>query len=99
MNDYLQPILNPDDPGGVSVNAVIPYELILRYYKYNPVRYENLRAAKHVLVNPLRVFAGVRRFNEGGWCFTGRPSTWYITENVTATFPDNLVFSVYLNSR
>lgn len=99
MNDFLIPILNPLDPGGPRINAVLPHRLILKYYKFHPVRYENFRATKFVMEQPRRIFAGVRQFNEGGWCFTGRPTTWYTQESVVSPFPDNFVFSVYLNSR
>jgi|DewCreStandDraft_4_1066084.scaffolds.fasta_scaffold121423_2 hypothetical protein len=98
-HDYFQPIINPTDPKGEKVKAVLPHRLILMYYKYYPVRYENLRAAKFVLENPERIFNGVRQFNEGGWCFTGRPRIWHVKEDVTVPFPDDLVFAVYLNSR
>jgi len=97
--DYIQPILDPEDPEGPRVQAVLPGRLISYYYKFHPVNYENLRAAKFVLEHPKRLFAGIRAFNEGGWCFTGRPETWHIREDVTAPFPANLVFAVYLNSR
>jgi len=97
MNDYVQPIINPVDVTGPRINAIIPCDLILRYYKMHPVRYENFRAAKTVMEEPVRIFSGVRQFNEGGWCFTGRPEIWHIREAVTAPFPDNLVFAVYLN--
>src|SRR5690242_11197306 len=92
-------VLDPNDPMGPKVQAIIPHRLILNYYKYHPVRYENFRAVQHVLENPKRVFSGVRQFNEGGWCFTGQPASWYTQPEVPAAFPDNLVFAVYLNSR
>ena len=95
--DYIQPIINPENPSGPKVEAVLTSELILQYYKYWPVRYENLRATKHVLEHPLRIFSGVRQFNEGGWCFAGRPDTWYIRETVKVSFPPHLVFAVYLD--
>jgi hypothetical protein len=98
-HDFSMPIMNPEDPTGPQIEAIIPYRLISRYYTLYPVRYENLRAAKHVLDKPLRIFSGVRVFNEGGWCFTGRPSNWYIRESVTASFPETLIFAVYLNPR
>jgi hypothetical protein len=50
-----------------------------------------------VLENTKRIFSGVRRFNDGGWCFTGRPEMWYIRENVRAPFQKEYVFAVYLN--
>ena len=98
-NDYFIEIINPADPKGDKVRGTIPHRLILNYYKYYPVRYENFRAAKHVLNQPLRIFSGVRQFNEGGWCFTGKPKSWYIKEQIEVPFPENLVFAVYLNPR
>jgi len=92
-------VINPDDPSGPKRQAIIPYQLVIHYYKYHPVRYENFRAVQYVLQNPDRIFAGIRQFNEGGWCFTGRPGTWYVKADVVLPFPDNLVFAVYLNSR
>jgi hypothetical protein len=96
--DFFINIVNPNDLGGAKIRAIIPYQLILNYYKYYPVRYENFRAVKYVLENPKRIFAGIREFNEGGWCFTGKPQTWHIRADVQAPFPSNLVFAVYLNS-
>jgi len=98
-NNYSMQIINPRDPDGPKIEAVIPHRLILNYYKYHPVRYENFRAVKHVLENPKRIFCGVRRFNEGGWCFTGRPTMWHIREDVQETFPAELIFAVFLNPR
>lgn len=65
--------LNPLDPTGARIDAVFPGDLALRYFKYSPVRYMNLIAAKFVLENPQRIFYGVREFNEGGWCYTAVP--------------------------
>lgn len=98
QNFYID-IIDPDNPEGPKTQATIPHRLILQYYKYHPVRYENFRAAKFVLENPARIFAGVRQFNEGGWCFTGRPKQWYVKADAIVPFPDELVFAVYLNSR
>jgi hypothetical protein len=33
-NDYLIEIINPIDPKGQKVQAIIPHTLILNYYKY-----------------------------------------------------------------
>ncbi len=98
-NDYFINIINPLDPAGEPTRARIPHRVYLQYFKFYPVRYENLRATKHVLENPLRIFSGVRAFNEGGWCFTGRPISWYIRPDVVVPFPAELVFCVYLNAR
>lgn len=99
MPDYHIEILDPSNPAGPKVQSVLPQRLIEKYYREYPVRFENLKAAKYVLDNPQRIFSGVRVFNEGGWCFTGKPVSWNIRETITAPFPDNLVFAVYLNSR
>jgi hypothetical protein len=96
--DYQLAVIDPENPNGPKIQAVIPYSVFSKYKKYYPVRYENLRAAKFVLENPKRLFSGIRQFNEGGWCFTGRPEMWYVREEVRATFPEHLVFCVYLNS-
>ncbi len=96
-DDFACPIIDPQNPTGPKVDAIFPGDLTLRYYKYSPVRYFNLITAKHVLDNAERIFFGVREFNEGGWCYTGRPDEWYIRENVIAPFPGDKVFAVYLN--
>lgn len=97
--DYCIEIINPNDLDGAKVQAIIPYRFFSHLYKYYPTAYENLRAAKFVLQSPKRIFSGVRHHNEGGWCFTGKPGIWHIKEQVMAPFPDNLVFSVYINPR
>jgi hypothetical protein len=94
--NYNLVIIDPENPDQTTT-AVIPHDVYLSAYKFTPVKYENLRAAKFVLENPERIFAGIRRFNDGGWCFTGRPVMWHIKEQLTAPFPNHLVFAVYLN--
>lgn len=96
--NFLLKILNPEDLSGPKIDAVVPHSLYLQFYKFSPVKYENLMIAKFVLENPLRIFSGVRQFNDGGWCFTGKPASWYIEEGVRVPFPDHLVFAVYLNA-
>lgn len=89
--------IDPNNLEGPKIDAIFPGDLTLRLYKYSPVRYQNLAAAKHVLEHPERIFYGVREYNEGGWCYTGRPEQWCIKEGVSAPFPKDLVFAVYLN--
>ena len=96
VKNYQLSIIDPKNLSQKTI-ATITHGVYLNAYKYAPVSYENLRTAKQVLENPERIFTGIRRFNEGGWCFTGRPREWHVKENVTAAFPDNLVFAVYLN--
>lgn len=95
--DFACKTLDPGDPTGPKVDAIFPGDYTLRLYKYSPVDYENLRAAKYVLEHTERIFFGVREFNEGGWCYTGRPVEWHVKEGVVAPFPKNMVFAVYLN--
>ena len=68
MPHYNIEIRNPSDPANSKVTAIIPSGLIEAYYKYDIVRFQNFWAVKHVLENTKRIFAGVRRFNDGGWC-------------------------------
>lgn len=89
--------LDPRNPKADTIEVVIPGDLIERFYKEQVVRYENFRAVKTVLESPLRIFSGVRLLNQGGWCYVGRPEEWYIKENVTAPFPRNRLFAVYVN--
>jgi hypothetical protein len=96
-DDFACETIDPNEPTGAKVTAIFPGDYTLRLYKYSPVDYWNLIAAKYVLEHPERVFFGVREFNEGGWCYTGRPAEWYVKEGIVAPFPDNMVFAVYLN--
>jgi hypothetical protein len=95
--DFKIQTVNPECPTGPPVDVTLPGDLIERYYKWMPVRYENLRAAKEVLDRPARIFYGVREYNEGGWCYTGRPQTWFVRERVQAPFLPKHVFAVYVN--
>jgi len=88
--------VNPDDPDGPPIDVIIPLRVVRAYFKRNPVAYENLRCAKWVLEHPLRIFSGVREFQEGGWCYTGRPLYWHIRPEVVAEFPVGLVYVVYI---
>ena len=97
--DYYCETLNPRDPKGPKAKILFPGCFTEKLYKTAPVDYENLRAAKFVLENVRRIFFGLRRFTEGGWCYTGRPEEWCVRPDVTATFPSNRVFAVYVNSR
>ena len=97
--DYALQVIDPRDPKGPKVEAIIPYKVALYYYKFAPIRYENLQITKWVLEHPERIFSGTRENNDGGWCFTSRPQEWYVKETSKAPFPKEYVFAVYLNSR
>lgn len=88
---------DPRAPEHDTVNVIIPGDLIEHCYCSLPVQFENFRAAKFVLENPRRIFSGVRLLNQGGWCYVGKPSEWYIRENTIAPFPEQFVFAVYVN--
>ena len=95
--DFRCKTINPEDPDGPKRDAIFPAAYTTRLFKYWPVDFENLRAAKFVLENTRRVFFGVRHFSEGGWCYTGRPTEWYIRERIEVPFPLDKVFAVYMN--
>lgn len=97
--DFACKTRNPLDPEGDPVDAIFPADLTLRWYKFSPVRYWNLIPAKFVLENVRRIFRGIREFREGGWCYTGRPATWFVREDVRVSFSEQQVFAVYLNPR
>lgn len=97
--DFFYRTLNPENPTGELIDVCFPGDLTERWYKYQPVQYENLRAAAEVLSNVRRIFGGIREYQEGGWCYTGRPRQWCVQEGVWAPFPQNRVFAVYLNPR
>lgn len=97
--DFRINTVHPNEPGGGPISVIMPHQVYLRAYKEDRVQYENLRAAKHILENVRAIFTGVRVFNQGGWCYTGRPIEWCIREDVTAPFPEHLVYAVYINPR
>lgn len=91
--------INPTNPEGGKAEILIPGDLALHWYKYYPVTFQNLEAAREVLENPKRIFSGLRSLTEGGWCYTGRPKQWCVAENVFAPLPPKLVYAVYINQR
>jgi len=97
--DYTCKIIDPTHPDGPKIDAIFPAGYTAKLFKYSPVDFENLRAAKYVLENVERIFFGVREFNQGGWCYAGHPLTWYIRESIEVPFPHDKVFAVYLNPR
>ncbi len=97
--DFRCKTINPEDPDGPEIDAIFPAGYTARLFKYWPVDFENLRAAKFVLENAKRIFFGVRDFSKGGWCYTGRLTEWYIKERIEVPFPLDKVFAVYMNPR
>ena len=95
--DFSFKIMDPAAPLGPKADCTIPGYLTERHYKCNPTKFNNLLMARTVLDAPLLVFEGVREFNEGGWCFVGRPGQYYLREDVMVPLSDGRVFAVYLN--
>lgn len=97
--NYEQETIDPRNPSGPKIKVTIPHCIYDRAFKYNPVKYENLRAAKEVLEDPQRIFWGIREHNEGGWCYVGIPRKLYVKTNIIIDFPENMVFAVYINPK
>ena len=95
--NYESEALDPENPEGPKTVILIPAALYKRYYKYNPVKYENLRAVKYVLENTDRIFWGIREHSDGGWCYVGKPDNWTIKPKCQVPFPDDKVFALYVN--
>ena len=95
--DYVCQAIDPQNPNGPRIDVIFPAGYTLGLYKHSSVDFENLRAARCVLENTDRIFFGVREFNEGGWCYTGRPQMWFIRERIEVPFPKDRVFAVYVN--
>ena len=85
--NYEQETIDPNNPTGPKIKVIIPHSIYERAYKFNSVKYENIRAVKEVLENPKRIFWGIREHNVGGWCYVGRPSTIYVTDAKVIDFP------------
>jgi len=97
--DFVHKTRDPEDPAESMIEVVFPADYTLKLYKFSPVRYQNLIAAKEVLDNVQRIFWGVREFQDGGFCYVGRPTNWYMREEVLTAFPSDLVYAVYINPR
>lgn len=97
-HDYGVEVIDPREVTGPKTTAWFPHSLYLAHYKEDRIHYWNIQTAKVVLERPSAIFAGVREFNEGGWCYVGRPQYWYTRPEKPVPFPDDLVYSVYLNA-
>ncbi len=96
---YVIQTVDPANILGPKVEVRIEEALVNRLYKYKPTKFMNLFTVHQVLSNPKRIFIGVRRaFTQDGWCYVGKPATWYVREEVRVPFPRDLVFAVYVDS-
>lgn len=71
---------------------------------HQPNDYINLATVHEVLNNPNRIFAGLNRPESDSskmLCVVGKPKNWYVGKDgdITAPFPRNLVYLVFLNER
>ena len=90
--------IDPRRRDGSRTTVRLSIQLARKYLKLISVDYMNLGlCAKEVLDDPQRIFEGVRGYEEGGWCYTGRPSEIYVTEGVTAPFQERFVYAVYVS--
>ena len=91
--------LDPLDPhSGSKTEVKFPVDLVEHLNRNKPVDYYNLRTAAKVLDEPNRIFYGLRPLYEGGWCYVGKPSEWWIREGVVVPFPPKMVFAIYLEN-
>ena len=95
--DYYFDVRDPRNPENATVKSKLPGPLYQKHYKSNFVKYMNLKAAKEVIEDTKLIFAGVREFQEGGWCYVGKPSMHYIRDTITVPIPPGHVFTVYMN--
>lgn len=94
---FAHPTIDPLDPySGNKAKVKFHREFLEHLSKYKPIDFYNLKTAINVLDAPNRIFYGLRKLNEGGWCYVGRPEQWWIRENVITPFPPNMVFAIYL---
>jgi hypothetical protein len=91
--------IDPKNPAGRRINVFLPLDLAIKFLKTRRTRYMNLTCAKQVLNNPQRIFEGIREYEQGGWCYAGKPTEWYVGDVAEVPFPDGLVFAVYVNRR
>ena len=98
-NAYILNIKYPVDGQPLAIR--FEPNFIEHLFKYHPVQFENLRVVKAVLLNPKRIFIGIKRaVSADGLCFVGQPENWHVRENKYLPFPkERLVFVVYLNDR
>lgn len=94
---FSQEIINPDDPLGPKTDAKWSSEWILHLHREQPIKFRNISAAQEVLKTPISIFCGLRRYREGGYCFVGKPKLWYTRYDKLITFPDQLLYAVYLS--
>jgi len=91
-------VLDPHNPAGPPAIVTIPCDLVRRWYKYSYVDYQNLAGpGVEVLDKPLAIFGGVRAYEQGGYCYLGKPAQWYIRRDCLVSFPANRIFGVYVN--
>lgn len=89
--------VDPENPGGPLTEVVIPVDLCTKWYKESSVDFYNLETAKAVLERPERIFSRPRFYEEGGFCYVGRPREWYVRPACKVPLPRNTVFAVYVN--
>ena len=98
MKDVPTRAKDPEDPaGGKIVDITFPGVLLTRWFAEAQVRVWNVKPAQSVLLDPDAVFAGVRTYNQGGWCYVGRPAMHFVRPNIEVSLPPGHVFAVYVN--
>jgi hypothetical protein len=97
---YLVQTINPENPTGDKIDVIITEKNLDYWFAHKPVKFQNLiTCGKQVLANPKRIYRGLRELSEGGWCYVGKPDTWFLTVDQEVPFPNNKVFALFVNDR
>ncbi|MCX5674736.1 MAG: hypothetical protein NTX87_06985 [Planctomycetota bacterium] len=90
--------LNPHEQTGATWSVLLPIGLVRHWLKESEVDYQNLKhLVPEILRKPVAVFGGVRVYEQGGYCYLGKPADWYIRPNCLVPFPKERIFAVYVN--
>ena len=100
---YAIETIDPKKCDGSLTALYLPRDVWHQKLIYNPIRFENLRAARHVLIHPKRIYRGIRRDEKDewtdGWCYVGKPRTIWTKASPETPLANDFVYAVYINER
>jgi hypothetical protein len=90
--------LNPHGQTAATWTVLVPVSLVRHWLKESEVDFQNLKhLVPAILRAPVAVFEGVRDYEEGGYCYLGKPTDWYVKPRCLVPFPKDRIFAVYVN--